>query len=59
MPEREALARNNALPVEVLMQISNTYVNIAQKITGKPLIISDNPKAEIIQILKNDYQLID
>ena len=59
MPEREALARDNALPVEVLMQISETYMNIAEKITGKPLLISDNPKAEIIQILKKDYQLID
>jgi phosphoribosylaminoimidazole-succinocarboxamide synthase len=59
MSEREALARNNALPVEVLMQISKTYMSIAEKITGQPLRISDNPKAEIIQILKNNYQLID
>jgi phosphoribosylaminoimidazole-succinocarboxamide synthase len=32
---------------------------MAEKITGQPLVISDNPKAEIIQILKFQYGLID
>jgi phosphoribosylaminoimidazole-succinocarboxamide synthase len=59
MPEREALARDNALPVEVLMDISRTYIGIAEKITGKPIELSANPKAEIIQILRDEYQLID
>ena len=59
MPEREALARDNALPVEVLMDISRTYIGIAQKITGKDIELSANPKAEIIQILRDEYQLID
>ncbi|MEO9947328.1 MAG: phosphoribosylaminoimidazolesuccinocarboxamide synthase [Paraglaciecola sp.] len=59
MPEREALARDNALPVEVLMQVSKTYMSIAEKITGKAIVISDNPKAEIITILKDKYQLVD
>ena len=58
MPEREALARDNALPVDVLMQISKTYIDIAETITGQPLVLSDNPKAEIIQILRDQYQLI-
>ncbi|WP_339725116.1 phosphoribosylaminoimidazolesuccinocarboxamide synthase [uncultured Paraglaciecola sp.] len=59
MPERQNLARDNALPEEVLMQVSKTYIDIAEKITGKTLILSSNPKEEIIQILKRDYQLID
>jgi phosphoribosylaminoimidazole-succinocarboxamide synthase len=59
MPERQLLAKENALPVEVLMQVSNTYIDIAEKITGKPLVLSENPKAEIIQILQDNYQLID
>ncbi|WP_158968709.1 phosphoribosylaminoimidazolesuccinocarboxamide synthase [Paraglaciecola sp. L3A3] len=59
MPERLALAKDNALPVEVLLQISKTYIGIAEKITGKKLLLSDNPKAEIIKILREDYQLID
>ena len=59
MPERQALANDNALPVEVLLQVSKTYIDIAEKITGQPLTLSDNPKAEIINILGQEYQLID
>ncbi|MEP1382580.1 MAG: phosphoribosylaminoimidazolesuccinocarboxamide synthase [Paraglaciecola sp.] len=58
MPEREALARDNALPVEVLMQVSKTYMGIAEKITGETLALSSDPRAEIIKILKEQYQLI-
>ncbi|GAC18317.1 phosphoribosylaminoimidazolesuccinocarboxamide synthase [Paraglaciecola arctica] len=59
MPERQKLATDNALPPEVLMQVAKTYVDIAEKITGQTLTMSKNPKAEIIQILKKNYQLID
>ncbi|NQY33440.1 MAG: phosphoribosylaminoimidazolesuccinocarboxamide synthase [Alteromonadaceae bacterium] len=59
MPEREALARDNILPEAVLMDVSNTYISIAEKITGEKITISENPKAEIIDILREQYQLID
>ena len=59
MDEREALARDNLLPADVFQMVSNTYVGIAEKIIGKPLKLSDNPKAEIIDVLKNDYGLVD
>ncbi len=59
MVEREALARDNALPESVMMQVSATYVGIAEKITGEKLTLSDNPKAEIVDILRNDYGLVD
>lgn len=59
MEERAALARDNALPAEVLMAVSKTYVDIAEKITGETLVLSDNPKAEIIAILRDQYGLID
>ncbi|WP_325891920.1 phosphoribosylaminoimidazolesuccinocarboxamide synthase [Grimontia sp. NTOU-MAR1] len=59
MPEREALARDNNLPVDALMDISRTYIGIAEKITGAPIHLSDNPKQEIIDILKEEYGLID
>ena len=59
MEERLALAADNALPESVIMEVSNTYVSLAEKITGEPLVISDNPKAEIIQILGEKYGLID
>ncbi|RZR09054.1 phosphoribosylaminoimidazolesuccinocarboxamide synthase [Vibrio vulnificus] len=59
MPEREALARDNELPEEALMAVSRTYINIAEKITGKEIVLSDNPKQEIIDILGREYGLID
>jgi len=59
MDEREALARDNELPEAVLMDVSKTYTGIAEKITGEKIVLSDNPKAEIIDILRTQYQLID
>jgi phosphoribosylaminoimidazole-succinocarboxamide synthase len=59
MDERRALATDNALPESVMMAVSDTYVSLAEKITGEPLVLSDNPKAEIMQILKDNYGLID
>lgn len=59
MPERVALAADNELPAEVLMQISATYTGIAEKIVGKPIEISANPKAEIISVLRDEFGLIE
>ncbi len=59
MPERQALARDNALPVEVLMAVSHTYVGIAEKIIGGTLQMSDNPKAEILDVLRKEFALVD
>jgi phosphoribosylaminoimidazole-succinocarboxamide synthase len=59
MDERLALARNNELPASVLMDVSQTYTAIAEKITGQKIVLSANPKAEIIDILREQYQLID
>ena len=59
MAEREALARDNKLPESVLMAVSNTYIAIAEKITGQEIVLSEYPKAEIITILKEQYQLVD
>ena len=58
MEERQALARDNDLPEAVLMKISSTYVGIAEKIIGKDIHISRNPKAEIIKVLTEKYDLI-
>ncbi|MBL4831060.1 MAG: phosphoribosylaminoimidazolesuccinocarboxamide synthase [Aliivibrio sp.] len=59
MPERAALARDNELPQDVLMQISKIYTGIAEKITGKEISLSENPKAEIIEVLREQYGLVD
>ncbi|MCW8329761.1 phosphoribosylaminoimidazolesuccinocarboxamide synthase [Photobacterium sp. SDRW27] len=58
MEERFALARDNELPEDVLMQVSKVYTGIAEKITGKQIVLSKNPKDEIINILRNKYDLI-
>lgn len=58
MPERIALAQDNELPLEAMMNVSKTYINIAEKITGQPLHLSANPKQEIIDILDKEYGLI-
>jgi len=59
MHERHALAKQTSLPESVMMEVSDTYVGLAEKITGQPLPLSDNPKAQIIQILSDKYHLID
>jgi phosphoribosylaminoimidazole-succinocarboxamide synthase len=59
MDERYALARDNELPESMMMEVSNTYVSLAEKITGQPLPLSSNPKAEIIELLSSQYNLID
>jgi len=58
MDERYALAKDNELPESMMMEVSNTYVSLAEKITGQPLPLSSNPKAEIIEILSSKYNLI-
>lgn len=58
MAERFELAKNTALPESVLMEVSATYTGIAEKIIGDSLSLSDNPKAEIIDILNSQFGLI-
>lgn len=59
MDERPALASDNALPESIMMQTSTTYRSIAEKITGRPVQLSDNPKAEMIEILSSQFGLVD
>jgi phosphoribosylaminoimidazole-succinocarboxamide synthase len=59
MPERIALARDNALPLDAMMQVSATYLALAEKITGRKLQLPDNPKADIIDVLASGYGLIE
>ncbi len=58
MQERIQLAQNTPLPTEAMMALSDTYLNIAQRITGKSITLCPEPKEAIIDILKNEYQLI-
>merc|ERR1712054_501089 len=58
MEERKKLASDNALPETKLMEVSKVYTDIAEKITGEKIVISDSPKEEIIKILDEKYGLI-
>ncbi len=54
MPERAALARDTHLPVTALTDVSETYTNIASRITGCNLILPDSPRGEILDVLSNE-----
>ena len=58
MDERLELASSTILPKEALLNVSDTYLNIASKITGKSIKVTDNPRKEIIEILDQEYGLI-
>jgi phosphoribosylaminoimidazole-succinocarboxamide synthase len=58
--ERIALGEQNELPPSFMEAVSKTYVGLAEKITGQPLpAISDDPRAEIIACLRDEFGLID
>ncbi|MBV7317468.1 phosphoribosylaminoimidazolesuccinocarboxamide synthase [Shewanella sp. NIFS-20-20] len=59
MSEREAFARDTELALETMLATSKTYTSIAEKIIGQPLTLSNNPRAEIINVLRQEYDLID
>merc|ERR1712187_998245 len=58
MEERRKLASGNLLPQAKLMEVSKVYTDIAEKITGQKLAVSENPKEDIITILDEKYGLI-
>merc|ERR1719160_2191976 len=58
MDERKKLATDNDLPEAKMMEISKVYTDIAEKITGEKLAVSDDPKGEIVKILDEKYGLI-
>lgn len=59
MEERQRLAQDNPLPASILSEVSSTYLSIAEKITGERIRLSENPKREICEILKQQFKLID
>jgi len=59
MPERVKLGADNLLPQSILMEVSKVYSDIAEKITGEKLAMSESPKEEIIKILDEKYGLIE
>jgi len=58
MQERAALAKDGFLPETILQEVSDTYIDMAEKIIGKPLPVCEDPESEIIDILNTNYSLI-
>lgn len=58
MIERQALARDTALPEGMMMALSDNYRDIAEAITGKPVVLNEHPREEIIERLQERYGLI-
>jgi phosphoribosylaminoimidazole-succinocarboxamide synthase len=57
MDERYRLGEE-ILPQSIMMETSRVYADIAEKITGEKIVLSEDPKQEIIQILDEKYGLI-
>lgn len=60
MPERQVLARDTVLPRSLFDEVSATYLGLAERITGSPPVMSDDPRQDILDVLGgDDFQLID
>ena len=59
MAEREALAADTLLPAEFLMEVSATYATMAEKITGAPMVMDEDPRAALVALLDREFGLID
>jgi phosphoribosylaminoimidazole-succinocarboxamide synthase len=58
MAERTALAREHELPADMLLELSETYLDIAGRILGERPRLPDNPRAEIIEVLDREFGLV-
>jgi phosphoribosylaminoimidazole-succinocarboxamide synthase len=58
MNERVELGKE-LLPQTLLQTVSDTYTGIAKTITGSDIVITDDPKGDIVSILREQYGLID
>ncbi len=59
MDERAALAEAIELPKDFLLDVSKTYLSLTKKITGSSLVLSSNPREEVIRVLTDEFGLID
>jgi len=53
MEERKQLALNYRVPVDTMINVSNTYTNIAKRITGKTVQSKQNAEQEILDSLSS------
>ena len=58
MDERYRYASDIILPAQMMLDVSKTYVDLAEMVTGVPLVTSENPRDEIISVLNTTFGLI-
>ena len=58
MDERYRFASDTVLPAEMMLDVSKTYVDLAETITGARLPLSDSPRDDIISVLNTTFGLI-
>ena len=58
MDERYRFASDTVLPAQMMLDVSKTYVDLAETITGEPLATSDSPRDDIISVLNTTFGLI-
>ena len=58
MDERYRFASDTVLPAQMMLDVSKTYVDLAETITGEPLALSDSPRDDIISVLNTTFGLI-
>ncbi len=51
MIERQAYANATVLPSALMHAVSETYIDIAERITAKPLDVPENPRDEIQELI--------
>jgi len=59
MDERLDFAERSLLPRAMMMEVSAIYTEIAQRITGRPITISDTPRDDIVRVLREQLGIID
>jgi len=57
MPERQAYACATTLPASLLMEVSATYLQIAETIMGRPVDVPADPRAEIEALIAEELRL--
>ena len=58
MDERYRFASDTVLPAQMMLDVSKTYVDLAETITGARLASSDRPRDDIISVLNTTFGLI-
>ena len=55
--ELKQFAREHALPAQFLCSLSDTYLSVAERITGQPLVAPERPMESMMSVLAEDFGL--